>query len=128
MACRILGVDNRNAWVRSANGKAEFFVGRTQFSEDERKRLGIQTVSDGKGMTCKMDSSLFKQQAGSMNFPAGTNCNGTIIGFVVESKWLDGTNGWWCIPHENPLGTKQLTIDLKTESNRGMNVSIKGLS
>ena len=117
---RLFQVDHENvrgAWVKSASNHPEFRFGETSL---DPVRYGVkQSVSH-----CQVGSALFQQQVGTLDFPASGFGAGTAVGIKVISNWTDGTDGWWCIPPTNPLGSSAFKIEVKTEGSRGMSVSI----
>ncbi|KAH9041688.1 hypothetical protein EDB85DRAFT_2271895 [Lactarius pseudohatsudake] len=62
---------------------------------------------------------------GSLAFPGGTGVDGIVIGFTVNSDWMDGTNGWWgIVPKTGPLGKKDLKVSVQSDVSRGMHWSL----
>ncbi|KAH9033458.1 hypothetical protein EDB84DRAFT_1488640 [Lactarius hengduanensis] len=121
--------DDTAAWVLGQNNIGTFSVGRTNPSAEDIKKYGIEHVSQGPGMEVRRDRVISQQLRGSLTFPGGTGVDGTVIGFIVNSHWTDGTNGWWGIdPKTGPLGKKDLRVSVQSHLLRGMHVSCRPLS
>lgn len=46
-----------------------------------------------------------------------------IIGFIVQSHWQDGSNGWWKL-HSGGVNTSEMTVEFITKGSRGANWSL----
>lgn len=112
-------IDHDETWVKSANGTSVYRLGRTTFTDKEKTKYAIQYVT---GMEAHLDGIFLQQREASIAFPGSLNAIGIVVGIEVQAKWTDGTDGFWCIPRDNPLGTKSFSIAVKSEGSRGMHV------
>ncbi|KAA1476891.1 hypothetical protein DENSPDRAFT_537018 [Dentipellis sp. KUC8613] len=112
--------NDRGSWVKSSNGVAQYTLGKFIYTPDETTKYAVKFVTAGNGMNCHMGSVFLQQQVGAVTFPANTGIDGTVVGIQVLANWTDGTDGFWCIPPDNPLGAKTVKIEVKSEGSRGM--------
>ena len=107
------------AWIRSNSAQQHYVLGRVYqlFSDDDAK---LYAVSLSKEIRKQLKFKIFQQQVQKLSWEGmGT---GTAVGLEIVSNWHDGTDGWYCIPHENQLGLQNVAIPIKTEGSRGMDV------
>ena len=107
------------AWIISNEAQQRYVLGRVyqNFSDTDAKRYA---VSLSKEIRKHLGPSILEQQVDKLSWQ-GSGI-GTAVGLQIESNWHDGSDGWYCIPHENQLGLQNVAIPLKTKGSRGMDV------
>jgi len=105
------------AWIRSNTAQQHYVLGRVYqlFSDDDAK---LYAVSLSNEIRKQVDYKIFQQQVDKLSWSG----SGTAVGWEIVSNWHDGTDGWFCIPHDNQLGLRSVAIPIKTEGSRGMDV------
>lgn len=106
------------SWVRSNMAQQHFLLGRPYqlFSPAE---LAIFAVQRSAEIRITVPKKVFVQQAAKLSWPGV----GVVVGVEIVSNKQDATNGWWCVPTQNPLGNGSAVIPIRSEGSRGMDVS-----
>ncbi|KIK58433.1 hypothetical protein GYMLUDRAFT_86282 [Collybiopsis luxurians FD-317 M1] len=115
-------INEQGSWIKASDGMSTYSFGRTYFSGDEIKKYGVKT---GTAQVVHLGSSLFHTHDSAMNFPGDLKVHATAVGITVNDHWGDGTTGYWCIPHNNPLGTDAFKIEIESLASRGMHWSLE---
>lgn len=119
--------DEDGNYIRSILGRNQFIIGRTQFSPEERRVLGVKTVDwnvQGFHLQVKAGPRPFRVHEGSLVFPQSPDDYGNIVGIAIHDMRKDGHNGFWEFPKQNPLGAKSVCIKFKGKNFRSFHVSI----
>jgi hypothetical protein len=111
--------DDQGAWISSNTAQQHYVLGRVYqiFSDNDAK---LYAVSLSNQINKHLDFVIFQQQIAKLSWQ-GSGI-GTAVGLEIVSNWHDGTDGWFCIPHDNQLGLQNVAIPIKTEGSRGMDV------